>query len=106
MTRGRGYFRPMPEDFPLYAEETYQQLIRRYRASTETVKRWKELCGAARPKARPVIRTDWEGNEKLFMSVTAAAKATLYARPGDICNAIRRGGMSRGYAWRYAEAPE
>ena len=52
MTRGRGYFRPMPEDFMLHAGETYQQLIRRYRASTETVKRWKELCGAARPKAR------------------------------------------------------
>jgi len=101
--RGRGNFRPMPADFMEHAGESLRELIGRYHAGQEVVTRWKMLSGTWRPRERAVIRTDWEGNEKRFPSVTAAAKATLYATPGDICGAIRRGGTSRGYAWRYAE---
>lgn len=106
MTRGRGYFRPMPADFQEHAGESYKELSARYHSSTETIMRWKMLSGAWRPKERPVVRTDWEGREKLFPSITAAAKRTRSATPQKIHGAIRRGGTSCGYVWRYAEAEE
>jgi len=81
-----------------------KQLIRRYHSSQETVTRWKMLAGTWRPKERPAIRTDWEGNEKLFYSVTEAARHTVRGRASEICQAIRRGGSHAGYYWRYAES--
>ena len=103
MSWGRGHFRPMPKDFPAHAEESFPQLIRRYRSSQATVTRWKELCGSQRPRERAVIRIDWDGNEKFFPSIAAAARGTRYGNASNICQATRRGGMSAGYEWRYAD---
>lgn len=103
MNWGRGHFRPMPKDFREHAEESIPLLIRRYRSSQATVTRWKELCGTQRPRERAVIRIDWEGNEKFFPSISAAARGTRYGNASNICQAVRRGKMSAGYEWRYAD---
>lgn len=100
---GRGNFRPMPEDFAEHAHESQRELIKRYRSSQETVTRWKMIAGTWHPKERPVIRTDWEGNERIYPSIQAAARATRRATPSNIVSAIKRGGTSAGHWWRYAE---
>ena len=99
-------YRPMPADFEDHVEERNVDLIKRYRATSATIMRWKDLCGFSRPPGRPrraVIRRDWEGNEKLFPSITEAAKSTRGGSPTKICAALHRRGKSCGYWWRYAE---
>ena len=104
MTFGRGHFRPMPEDFEEHATETIKTLIARYHTSQVVAERWKEICGTAGRRERPVVRTDAQGNERRYPSIAEAARCTRYGRPSSICSAIRRGGTSAGYWWRYGEA--
>ena len=105
---GRGRFRPMPADFEEHKNETFQKLIERYHAGGEVIRRWKDLSGCenARGHPRAVIRTDWQGEEKLFGSIAEAARCTWGGRASNICQALHRGGRSCGYWWRYAEDPD
>ena len=105
-TGGRGNWRPIPRDFPLHMNEPTRELKARYRAGDATVRRWRDLMGVEIPKGRtptPVVRTDRVGNERLFISITQAARHTLNGSASKICAALRRGGASCGYEWRYAE---
>ncbi len=100
---GKGDYRPMPEDFMEHCHESTRALIRRYRAGGAAVSRWKTLAGTLRPWRRGVVRIDADGNEKFFPSISAAARGTRYGNASNICQATRRGKMSAGYEWRYAD---
>lgn len=99
-------YRSMPADFEEHVEERYVDLIRRYRADSTMIRRWKDLCGFSRPRGRPwraVIRRDVHGEERTFPSIGEAACCTRGGTPTKICAALHRGGKSCGYWWRYAE---
>lgn len=99
-------YRAMPADFAEHVEERYVDLIRRYRADSTMILRWKDLCGFSRRRGRPgraVIRRDRRGEERRFCSITEAAQSTQSGTPAKIYQAIHRGGRSCGYWWRYAE---
>lgn len=104
---GRGRFRSMPADFEEHKDKTFHELMERYHAGSEVIRRWKDLSGCERPRGGPkaVIRTDWQGKEKQFSSIVEAARCTRGGAASKICHALHRGGQSCGYWWRYAEAP-
>lgn len=55
------------------------------------------------PKARAVDQLTAEGGYiRTWSSLNAAAKA-IVANRSNICSAIKRGGCTKGYKWRYAE---
>lgn len=100
---GRGHYRPMPDDFMEHCTEGITALIKRYHSSTAVVTRWKDLAGTIRHYNRPVIRIDDDGNEVRYENAKSAAR-DMYAGGGsNIYKALKHGGKSYGYYWRYAD---
>ena len=95
--------RPMPKDFAEHSNEGFAKLMKEYHAGAEVIRRWKQLCGTLRPWRQPVIRTDRDGNEERFESVTEAARDIFAANTSNIYYGLRNGYKSYGYTWRYAD---
>ena len=98
---GRGNYRPVPEDFAAHCREGSGKLMKRYRASSEVVRRWKSLFGTLRPMGRGVVRIDADGKEKRYETCKEAAIDVICGSVSNIYGAIRTGGTAYGYRWRW-----
>ena len=101
--KGQWNMRSMPADFPEHATETLESLMKRYHAGANSIRRWKQLCGTFKPWKKAVVRTDSNGNERYYESISEAAKDIYAGDSSNIYHAMKMGYRAYGYEWRYAE---